>query len=134
MLDRNRISACIDLANCYSTIGDDKKYISSLLRSFELDIPRGEICSKIGIYFMSKNKYDIAIYWFKAALNIKPNIKSGAFIQMDYYTFIPCINLCVCYDKLGKRKQAIKYNNLAGKYKPQSKEYLNNLEYFSLNH
>lgn len=130
----NRISACIDLANCYSTIGDDKKYISSLLRSFELDIPRGEICSKIGIYFMSKNKYDIAIYWFKAALNIKPNIKSGAFIQMDYYTFIPCINLCVCYDKLGKRKQAIKYNNLAGKYKPQSKEYLNNLEYFSLNH
>ena len=27
---------------------------------------------------------------------------------MDYYTFIPCINLCVCYDKLGKRKQAIK--------------------------
>ena len=61
---------------------------------------------------MSKNKYDVAIYWFKTALNTKPNIKSGAFIQKDYYTFIPCINLCVCYDKIGKRKQAIKYNQI----------------------
>ena len=130
----NRINACVDLASCYTAVGNEEKYISSLLRSFELDKPRGEICSRIGIYFMSKNKYDVAIYWFKTALNTKPNIKSGAFIQKDYYTFIPCINLCVCYDKIGKRKQAIKYNNLAGKYKPQSKEYLNNLEYFKLNH
>ena len=129
----NKINACMDLATCYLNLNDDTNYLSSLFLSFTLDKPRGEFCSQIGIYFMKKAKYDIAIYWFKEALKSKPNIKSGAFVQQDYYTYIPCINLCVCYDKIGKRKLAINYNDKAGKYKPQSKEYLNNLKYFKEN-
>lgn len=130
----NRINACMDLGNCYLSIGKENMYLSSLFRSFELDIPRGEICSSIGIFFMNKKHYTKAIYWFKTALKLKPNLKSGAFVQIDYYTFIPCINLCVCYDRIGNRKLAIKYNNKAGKYKPQSNQYLSNLKFFDSNH
>ena len=50
---------------------------------------------------------------FKLALKDKPNYKSGAFIQEDYYHFIPYINLCYCYSKLSKYKQAKKYNDKA---------------------
>ena len=40
------------------------------------------------------------------------------------------LQLCVCYDKLGDRKKAKEYNDRAGSYKPYSKAYLYNKEYF----
>lgn len=125
----NKINACLDLSNCYKHLNNDKMYISSLFRSFEYDSPRAEICSNIGIFFMQKKKYNIAIYWFKQATKITPNMKSGAFIQQDYYDYIPYINLCVCYSNLKNYIEAQKYNELAGKYKPNSLAYKNNKEY-----
>lgn len=126
----NKISACLDLANCYFQLDREDMYLSSLFKSFEFDTPRAEICTTIGIFFLSKSKYNQAIYWFKQSINITPNLKSGGFIQLDYYNFIPYINLCVCYDKLGDLKKANEYNELAGKFKPNSKEFLNNKKYF----
>lgn len=126
----NKINACMDLSNCYAQLNDENKRISSLFRSFEYDLPRAEICTNIGIYFMDKKLYTQAIYWLKQATKIKPNIKSGAFIQLDYYNYIPYLNLCVCYNRLGKNKLAYNYNELAGKCKPDSTTYLNNKKYF----
>ena len=42
----------------------------------------------------------------------------------------PCIQLCVCYDKLGEHEKAREFNRLAGTYRPNSPAYLKNLEYF----
>jgi len=126
----NKINACIDLSNCYKEIGNNEMAISSLFRSFEYDTPRAEICTNIGIYFMEKENYELAIYWFKQATRIKPNLQSGAFVQIDYYKYIPYLNLCVCYNRLGKDKIACKYNEKAGKFKPNSIAYKNNKEYF----
>lgn len=126
----NKISACLDLANCYLQNNNEKMYLPSLFKSFEFDTPRAEICTTIGIYFLNKSCYLQAIYWFKLATNITPKLESGAFILLDYYNFIPYINIAVCYDKLGDIKNAYKYNELAGKFKPDNKEYLNNKLYF----
>ena len=79
---------------------------------------------------MEKENYELAIYWFKQATRIKPNLQSGAFVQIDYYKYIPYLNLCVCYNRLGKDKIACKYNEKAGKFKPNSIAYKNNKEYF----
>lgn len=126
----NKINACMDLSNCYKEINNDEMQIFSLFRTFEYDTPRAEICTNIGIYFMERNKYDLAIYWFKQAIKIKPNLQSGAFVQLDYYNYIPYLNLCVCYNRIGKNHLANKYNELAGKFKPDSIAYKNNKEYF----
>ena len=109
----NKINACIDLSSCYKALNCEDMYLSSLFKTFELDKPRAQACSLIGIDFMQKEKYDLAIYYFKLALKDKPNYKSGAFIQEDYYHFIPYINLCYCYSKLNKYKIAKKYNEKA---------------------
>lgn len=126
----NKINACLDLANCYLQINKEDMYLPSLFKSFEFDTPRAEICTTIGLYFLSKSKYNLAIYWLKLSTQIAPNLKSGAFVLLDYYNFIPYINLCVCYDRLGDLKKAYEYNELAGKFKPESKEYINNKKYF----
>jgi Flp pilus assembly protein TadD len=36
----------------------------------------------------------------------------------------------VCYDRLGKRAEAIKYNNKAAEYKPNSPAVIHNKIYF----
>ena len=127
----NKIDACIDLAYCYNQVKCEDMYLSSLFRSFELDKPRAKVCSLIGIHFMQKEKYDLAIYYFKLALKDKINYKSGAFIEEDYYTFIPYINLCYCYAKLGKMKQAKLYNKKAESIHKDNESVKINTEYLN---
>ena len=56
---------------------------------------------------------------------------TGAFVQEECYGFLPAISLCVCYDRMGMRKEAEYYNELAGKYRPNRYTYyLQNKEYF----
>ncbi len=40
--------------------------------------------------------------------------RKGGFILPDCYDYIPAIQLCVCYDKLGEVEKAKAYNDKAG--------------------
>lgn len=126
----NKIEACRILSYCFSAKGDNENAFIALTHSFFYDSPRPEVCCEIGNLLMESGKYSSAVFWFKAALNSNDNEKSGAFISKDSSGYIPAVQLCVCYDKLGKCETAEYYNNLAGTYKPYSKSYLHNLEYF----
>ncbi len=102
----------------------------SLFRSFEFDKPRPEICCKLGNYFLENNKLETAIFWYKLAISIKPDVTNGGFYNEDYSGFIPYIQLCVCYDKFGDTEKAIFYNNKAGELKPFDRSFLYNKNYF----
>lgn len=126
----NKIDAIRLLSYCYKKIDNNYNILPILFKSFELDTPRAEICCEIGYFFFNKNNFLSAIYWYKQALNIPISITSGGFILKDCYDFIPYIQLCVCYDRIGEHKLANEYNNLAGKIKPENKSYKINKEYF----
>ncbi len=125
----NRIDACRQLAFCYYGLNDEEKALGALFSSFEIDVPRGEICCDLGRHFMDRGSYGQAVYWLKQALEAKRDMKSGAFIQEDCYGFLPAILLCVCFDRMGDLKQAEKYNELAGRYNPASFYYRENRDY-----
>lgn len=127
----NNISACKDLASCYARIGDDEKALNALFRSFVFDEPRAELCCEIGKYQLNRKLYKAAIFWYELAASRTMNCKGGGFYLIDCYGYIPYIQLCVCYDKLGERMKAIEYNEKAGQIKPQDKSYLHNKHYFS---
>lgn len=126
----NNISACRDLAICYYEINQESKAIDALFKSFLYDSPRAEICCEIGKYFVNHSNYDIAIFWYTLASKQQINEENGAFILKDSYDFIPYLQLCVCYDRLGNHKKAMEYNEKAGKLKPNNKSYIYNKEYF----
>lgn len=126
----NNISACKDLAACYYQLGDDASALETLFKSLSYDQPRAEICCDIGNHFFSRNRYDIAIFWYETALNRKMDSQSGAFVLIDCYGYIPYIQLCVCYDKLGNHKKAYEMNEAAGEIKPKNEAYLFNKKYF----
>lgn len=126
----DKICACRDLSFCYNRLNMPAHELSALFKSFELDTPRAETCCAIGAFYFAFSLYEKAIFWYKLALNLKPNYSSGAFVFCDAYNFLPAISLCVCYDRLHDLKKAKFYNDLAGTFKPYDKNYLANKLYF----
>lgn len=114
----NYIDSCIDLSKCYKMKDNKEMALRMLFRSFEYDLPRGEVCTYIGLLFKEMEEYKKAIYWFETVTNLKKPENSWGSIIHDMWEFIPCIELSICYFNLGNIEEAIKYNNMAAKYKP----------------
>lgn len=126
----NNIDACLYLSYCYEITGEFEKRMNALFYSFYFDVPRAEICCEIGRAFMEREEYEKAVYWYKQALKAKYDEFSGAFVNKDFYDYIPVIQLCVCYDRLGDRKKAFKYHMLSKKLKPEAEAVKLNEKYF----
>ncbi|MDE6844704.1 MAG: glycosyltransferase [Lachnospiraceae bacterium] len=126
----NKIEACSICANCYYQMGQEESALNTLLRSMSFDLPRAELCCDIGKHFLEHGNYHSAVYWYKIALDTTKNEYSGGFVLPDCYDYIPLLQLCVCYDKMGDRQKAEEYNERAGACKPYSKAYLYNKQYF----
>ncbi|WP_353096562.1 hypothetical protein [Tissierella praeacuta] len=104
--------------------------LKALLRSFEYDIPRAEICCQIGDYYFSKGDYKRSIFWYKLIFNLEKPVDGWGFVQHDYWGYIPCMKLCLCYDRIGNIEEAIKYNDKAAEYKPNDLAVEHNKNYF----
>lgn len=127
----DNISACFNLSKCYRYKNDTKSMLKSLLRSFEYDIPRAEVCCELGNYYFENKNYEKAIVWYKVVSQLEKPKDNWGFISHEYWGYIPNIQLCVCYDKLGNRDAAILYNNKAAEYKSNDYSVNYNKKYFA---
>lgn len=126
----NNISACQDLARCYTQMGDPTSALKSLLHSFVYDAPRAELCCDIGKYFFDRAQYQTAAFWYETAAGCTPDATGGGFCQPDCYGYHPYMQLCVCYFRLGDRDKAAAYNEKAGVIKPEDPGVLYNRAFF----
>ena len=102
-----------------------------LFRStFEYDCPRAETCCEIGLWFFRREQYRQAACWYALALTCDRDDRRGAFVSPDCYGYLPCIQLCVCYNRLGDQKRAEAFNELAAACKPDSPAVLHNRAVF----
>lgn len=126
----NKIDACKLLSKLYTRKNDTSSALEILFKSFLYSEPRSNICCDIGEIFISKNDYQNAIFWYELAASRKQNIISNAFIEPDTFDYIPFMQLCVIYYKLGDFVKANMYNEMAGKVKPDDQNYLHNRNLF----
>lgn len=126
----NKIEACRLLAKCFQNTSAQESAFAALFYSFSMDTPRAEVCCDIGELFLQRQQYQQSIFWYRMALTRPKEETSGAFILHDCYGYLPCIQMCVCYDRLGDTEKAEHYNKKAGLYHPDAPAYLQNLEYF----
>jgi len=126
----NKIEACSVCADCYYRLNQNNSALMTLLRSLSFDVPRAELCCDIGKHFLKQEDYKNAIYWYETALKTDKNAKSYGFILPDCYDYIPYIQLCVCYYRIGNLQKAKECNEKAGQCKPYSKVYLYNKQFF----
>lgn len=111
-------------------IGEEEKALKALFQSFLYDLPRAEILVNLGYYYQKKMDYEKSIFWFKFILSLEKPTSSLGFINHNNWDYVPCIELAVCYDRIGDIEKAIHYNNEALKLKPSSSQALYNKNYF----
>ncbi|MGL5711462.1 MAG: tetratricopeptide repeat-containing glycosyltransferase family 2 protein [Paraclostridium sp.] len=122
-------TALISLSKCYELIGNDKMRIDTLLSSFKYMTPRSDYCCEIGYYFLDKKEYNKAIHWYKLATDSNDKETIGL-LDHGTYTWIPNLQLCVCYFNLGDYEKSNYYNEQAAKYVPSNSSVIHNRKLF----
>lgn len=126
----DNIYACEKLGECYSKLKKWDRALQACVRSFQYDIPRGEVCTRLGNIFMEQGRYSEAIYWFRTATEV-PLPTDAPFQNKASYTWVPYLQMCVCYSRLGDQEKGVYYNELAAKYVPDLPAITYNRRYFA---
>lgn len=127
----NNIDACRHCAYCYYGLKQDGAALLSLFRTLELDLPRAKVCCDIGKHFLDRTRYAQAVFWYTLALSSKREDGHDGFTSPDCYGYLPCIQLCACYIQLGDSERAIRFNELAAGFKPDSEAAAHNRLFFA---
>lgn len=127
----NKIEAYLNLSQCYVLLNNLQSAKQCLFNSFVLDLPRANILLELSNIYIKEKDYITALYWLKQIKNLKKQDKSGAFIQPDYYNFLPYLNMCLCYYHLGDINKALYYHLKCKKLKPNDERVLYNEKFFS---
>lgn len=127
----DNIRACDQAAEAYIRLGKMKEAMSMILRSFSYDIPRANLCCKLAYIYLEQKDYERAIYWYKAALNsdVEKVKSTGGLVDYAYYTWLPHLQLCVCFDALQQHEQAYYHNEMARIYNASNESTWHNKRY-----
>lgn len=129
----DNFQACLKLAECYERQGKPQEQLKALLRTLQYDRPRAQFCYRIGYYFHQKDQFKEAEYWYQQAIDRFDLAAARASLGMTNIaegTWLPHLQLVLCYDKQGKYKEAHYHNELALNYSPAHPSMLYNRNYF----
>ncbi|MBQ2991519.1 MAG: glycosyltransferase [Clostridia bacterium] len=126
----NRWDACIRRGECLRRLGRLQEAKQSCLTALALAPPRAEALCAMGSCLLEEDDPASAIFWYRAALMCAMPGKGGAFVSPDAYGYIPLMQLCVCYDRLGEHEQAARMNEQALLLHPGDQAALHNRIYF----
>ena len=121
-----KLRACHELAKLYQQNGNMRKAKDFCFQSFYYDIPRAEFCCSVGFCFKNESDLNQAIFWFNLATELeKPIVKDELYDEVCW-TWLPHLQLCVCYYRLGDYQKSKYHNELARRYLPNDWRILQN--------
>ena len=110
------ITACFKLAECFRAMNQPEQSKQAVLHSFLYDTPRAEACCRIGHAYLEEGKIDQAIFWYDLATKCRRPANFVGFVNHACETWLPHIQLCVCYSRLGQYRKAYDHNERAAEY------------------
>lgn len=126
----DKISICGKVSDYYHSKGNRDNAKMYSLQSFLYDRPRAEFCCRLGYFFLEEEKYHDSIFWYELATKLEKPENCLGFINEVCWTWLPYLQLCVCYDRLKKHDEAFKCNEMAASFVPENESVLYNREYF----
>lgn len=114
------------LAQCYMHKHDDNNFKRCFFESMKMEERRAELYCLMGEYYMNMRRWDRAVYWYKMAAVIERPKELLSAYQPEYYTWVPHLQLCVCYNALGDIKKAYEHNKKVLEYRPKDSRAVNN--------
>lgn len=127
----DKIVACGRAADALQALGRTSEAKAKILLSFAYSYPRAENCCRIGSYFIHEEDYERAIPWYRQATEIGRPVDQGTLQMHEYWTWIPHLQLCLCYDRLAQYEDACRHNEIAAAYVPTNSSVLANRQYFA---
>ncbi|TQK53827.1 glycosyltransferase involved in cell wall biosynthesis [Brevibacillus sp. AG162] len=127
----DQIWACQKQSECYAHLKQPEKQIQSLSRTLAIDLPRAEICCRMGAFFAEKQDFPKAIYWYRQATLLERPQGSMGKVDESAWTWLPHIQLCYCYDRLGDQRKAKIHHDMAKLYYPTHPSVAYNEAYFA---
>jgi glycosyltransferase involved in cell wall biosynthesis len=125
----DNIAACGKLADAYHALGDHYNEFHSSIRSFQFEPPRAEFCCRLGYHFLRQNDLLSSIFWYKLATQLESPKERWGVVNTACSTWLPHLQLCVCYDKMGEYELAYQQNEAARHYRPDDKRIIQNKRY-----
>lgn len=126
----DQIAACQKIADCEAALERPEQEVTALFRSFAYDLPRAEICCRLGGYFADREDYRKALFWYEQATRAVRPDDPMVVLNEAAWTWMPHLQLCVCYDRMGNRAKAREHNDIALAYHPTHPSMLYNDRYF----
>jgi len=105
---------------------DETKFKFHLMESLKIEERRAEPYYLMAQYWESKQQWQRAAQWYEFCTNVKRPKDLLACYQPGYYTWMPCLQLCVCYNNMGDLQKALEWNEKALSYRPQDSRLVNN--------
>lgn len=126
----DNIKVCGKISDYYLTQQQIEEARRFAFKCFEYDTPRAEACCRIGFSFLQEKRYKQAAFWYEMATKLEKPKDSWGFFNDACWTWLPHLQLCVCYDKLGDHQLAYAHNEMAAQYRPDYHKIQFNREYF----
>lgn len=124
------INACGQAGDCLHKLGKPLEAKAMVLKSFAYALPRAENCCRLGYFHVEEGDYAGAAYWYKTAASLEKPGNPQALMRHACWTWLPHIQLCVCYDKLGFHDLAERHNEIAATFLPDDSRIVSNRAYF----
>ncbi|MEG0774526.1 glycosyltransferase family 2 protein [Clostridium sp.] len=125
-----KIQTLITLADIYMTKSLFSKCRKYCYEAFDLDTPRAEVLYRIALSYQEEEKYSQAISWYELIPHLRLPMDDSVFIYSEYWTWLPHLQLCVCYYNIGDTKKSFEHNEIARNLNPTNASILQNVEFF----
>ncbi|MGL5513369.1 MAG: tetratricopeptide repeat-containing glycosyltransferase family 2 protein [Sporomusa sp.] len=125
----DNIGACGKLADCFYLLNEVENQLKYIYLSFQYDTPRPDFCCRLGFHHLNNNELNQAIFWYKTATQLDTPQTSWGLVNFQCATWLPHIQLCVCYSRAGNYELANKHNELAATFIPEDARIKHNREY-----
>ena len=114
------------LAECFFIQNNDAEVIKNIFKAIEIEPQWSEPYCLLGLLHFNRKRYRQAIHWYEVAASIKRPKELLSSFRTQYYTWLPHLQLGLCYNAIGDMYKAYEHNRVVLKYRPQDKSALNN--------
>lgn len=116
------IIACRQLGLCYEKLGDREHELHYLLKSFEFDTPRAELCCLLGRFFGRHGNWSAMEFWFELAYSLNQPKEPLGPLDEVYRTWYPHKQLAYVYCQKAQYKDAYNHVQEALNYNPSDEQ------------
>lgn len=108
---KQRLNACWTLADIYAA-SNDRKQEKRLLQTYLKDLPYAELYCRMGFIYLEEEHWQTAALWYELALEAERTFELADSPAPTAWSWLPHLQLCVCYDRLQQYEMAYRHNEL----------------------